>query len=137
MAESHSRWLRGKHSPWMKLDAHPGLRVGGPPRSWVQGLRLFFIFIFGGRADWGGVAGNGRGKTAKVLPGFAESHCWTPAAGASGRAPGSGPARGKRSKCAAAATAGHADGGEGAGPRWRLRGMRGFARGFSNMAAAV
>lgn len=120
----------------MKLDAHPGLPVGGPPRSWVQGLRLFFLA--GGQIGAGLAGeGGGRGKTAKLLPGFAESHCWPPAAGASGRAPGSGPARGKRSKCAAAATAGHADGGEGAGPLWQLRGMRGFARGFSNMAAAV
>ena len=41
----------------MKLDADPGFPTGGPPRSWVHGLRLaffFFFFLAGGQIGAGG-----------------------------------------------------------------------------------
>lgn len=109
----------------MELDAHPGFPVRALPTT-VLGAGATTGF-FGGRADcgrriWENCQELSRARSVCARRLTAEPPTRAPrAAAVKGRARGNRGARGPA----------------GAGRWWRLRGMRGSARGFSNMAAAV
>lgn len=69
----------------MKLDAHAEAPVRAHHSLRCRGCDFFFFFLAGGQIGAGLAGGGGQRKLPSSCPGFAESHCWPPAAG-TGRA---------------------------------------------------